>query len=68
MKVKINSVITDTEKEPIILVFENDAERLRVIKLLTDMEPKEGVRKFCIFPGTDNIENLQKWFDEEIKF
>ena len=50
MKIKINDKTFDPNIEPVMIVFYDDEERLNVIKHLQDMEPKDGIRKYCIFP------------------
>jgi len=50
MKVKIKDKVYNADDEPIMLIFENDEERIQVIKHLTDMEFNPGkIRKYCMY-------------------
>ena len=51
MKIKIGNNIIDSNNEPIMLIFSNDEERKIVIDHLFCMEPKEGERKYLIYPN-----------------
>lgn len=60
MKVKIGDKLYDSEKEPIMLIFDNDASRMQHAKNLAGFPAKEGERKYCVSPkGTPEIEIRQ---------
>lgn len=51
MKVKIGDKIYDAEKEPIMLIFENDTEKSAIVKHLTNMGIKDNIaRKYIMYP------------------
>jgi len=57
MKVMINRYLFDADRQgdEILLLFKNDADRLAVIKQLSDMPPAEGPRIYGMFPeGSGN--------------
>lgn len=51
IKVYIGGHLYDSEKEPIILVFENDLDRRAVASHLNNMAQKDGVRFYASFPA-----------------
>jgi len=51
MKIKIGNEIYDSKKEPVMLIFDDDAEKDEVISHLSNMEKKDGVRKYLIYPN-----------------
>lgn len=59
MKVKIGNTIFDSEKEPILLILNEEDQ-----KNITNM--KEGTTKFCSFPSDLNIENVKKFMKYEV--
>ncbi len=63
MRIFINGLLVDfnPEKDSVILVFENDNERIHVGKqLLENFEPKEGIRKYGIFPEDTSEEQMYR--------
>lgn len=64
MKVKIGNSIYDSEIEPIMLIFESDEDRINTVSHLSNMIPKEGVRKYLQFPSekmnSEEINNFMK--------
>lgn len=63
MKVKIGNVITDSEQEPIVLIFKDDAQRKHVASLLTNMSEKEGVRMYGEFPEGTKQEDADSFME-----
>lgn len=54
MKVKVGDKIFDTNVEPVMLIFEDDVERVKTRDHLNNM--KDGYLKYCIFPdGTPEV-------------
>lgn len=51
MKIETEDAIIDPNSEIVLLVFDDDADRLRMIEYLSSMEPKEGRRVFAIYPA-----------------
>ncbi len=57
MKVKVDNQVYDADKTPVMLIFENDAERQMVARHLTDMAVPESIddmkkpRKYCMYPS-----------------
>jgi len=45
----------DPNKEFVAIIFDDDQERLNMIAQLQDMEPKEGVRSYCMYPKTISL-------------
>lgn len=55
MKVKIGDNIIDTNEDPIMLIFEDRDEIIKIAHNLFDME--DGATKYCVFPnGMDPID------------
>jgi hypothetical protein len=52
MKVIINGEVYDSKFTPVVLAFDNDAQRERHIKNLGGMQPKEGLRLYAVYPTT----------------
>jgi hypothetical protein len=51
MKAITKTQITDSDENLIVLVFENDEERIRIgNQILNNFEPKEGKRAYAIYP------------------
>jgi hypothetical protein len=48
MKIKVGDKIIDANEEPIMLIFENEMEKLAVGQHLINMI--EGARRYCMFP------------------
>lgn len=46
MRVKIGERVYDSEEQPIMLIFNDDKQRKKVAENLTNMEEKDGVRKY----------------------
>ena len=70
MRVKIGDTVYDSEKEPIMLVFENDEQRTQVVKHLQNMAPKPGkARKYLQAPKDMDAYELRAFMklDEENK-
>jgi len=63
MKVKIGNNIYDSDNEPLMLIFDNDNQRKTVAKHLTDMEDKEGVRKYAIFDNNISDNEIKKFME-----
>jgi hypothetical protein len=61
MQIKIKNKIYDSNEEPIMLIFKSDKERLEVIKHLTSMKPKRGIRKYVQAPAGMPMEKMQKF-------
>lgn len=49
MKVKIGTEIVDSNDQPIMLIFDHDEMRTKVIDNLNKMTPREGIRKYIEF-------------------
>lgn len=61
MKVKIGNRIYDSEVEPIMILFDSDEERIKAGENLSNMQPKEDVRKYCYFPSDMDISKVIKF-------
>jgi 2-iminoacetate synthase ThiH len=60
MKVKVGDKIYDSEKEMVLLIFENDEDRIHHAKNLTMMQEKpEGIRKYLIAPEAFSISTME---------
>lgn len=66
MKVKVDNQVYDADKMPIMLIFENDAERQMVAQHLKNMsvanDPKQ-IRKYCMYPdhlSRESVEDFMK--------
>lgn len=49
MRVIIRGEIINTECEPVVIVFDTDAERKRMASNLTNMQDKEHVRIYAVY-------------------
>lgn len=67
MKVKIGNTVYDSEKEPILLIFEDDAQRRTVASHLSNMLPKAGVRGYLTAPDSMPKSEMEAFFKEFIK-
>jgi hypothetical protein len=61
MRVKIGDRIYDSSKEPIMLIFESDADRIEVANHLVSMVEKEGIRKYLQAPDVIDEENMKEF-------
>src|ERR1035437_3185825 len=71
MKIKVRNTTIDSENEPIMLLFRNDAQKDEVIKHLSDMDPKEGERKYIQFPekmSEKEVEDILRDESSDISF
>ncbi len=59
MKIKIGDKIIDANDEPIMLIFENDMQRISVGQHLLNME--DGSHKYCIFPETMDENSVREF-------
>lgn len=64
MEIKINDQIIDPNKEPVAIIFKDDAERKFIASLLTDMEDKEGERWLAFFPSLFPKEDREKFMQK----
>ena len=48
MKIKVGDKIYDANEEPVMLIFENEMQKVAVGQHLINMA--EGARKYCMFP------------------
>jgi hypothetical protein len=62
MKVVIRGKVYDAESEPVMIIFNNDKERLSVCKDISEMAAKDGERGYVMYPetGDHNIQDLEK--------
>lgn len=62
MKIVIRDKVYDAEKEPVMIIFSSDKERLTVIKDLSDMPAKEGERGYIVFSecSSQDIKDFEK--------
>jgi len=70
MKIKCKFGVIDTDKEGVMLCFENDEERIKHgNNLLNVFKPKEGQRKYAVFPDGSTNEEMMEFmnYGEEIK-
>lgn len=58
MKVYVDGRLYDSEKEPIILVFSSEQDRIAHANNITNMEPKEDIRLYAAFPS--NVFGMSK--------
>jgi hypothetical protein len=63
MRVYMNSKIIDPSVEPIVLIFDNDADRKAVAAHLAGMPDKEGMRLYGQFPEEVNAKQRDNIFD-----
>lgn len=56
MKIVIDGKVYDANITPVVLVFDNDAERKHVAGHLSGMQEKEGMRAYALYP-----EGLDGW-------
>lgn len=65
MKIFVNGeLVTGSSQDSIVLVFDNDEERLSVANHLANFEPKDGPREYGIFPDTLSLDTryfLMNW-------
>jgi hypothetical protein len=59
MKIKIGDKIYDADKEPVMLIFESDMQRITVGQHLLNMP--EGARKYCMFPDEMDQEIIKEF-------
>jgi len=59
MKVKIGDKICDANEEPIMLIFENEMQKISVAQHLTNM-PEEA-RRYCMFPDDMNQDVIKEF-------
>ncbi len=58
--IRKDGVVFDTKDEAVTVVFQNDAERIKVANDLFKMKRSDGKRLYCTFPDT-------KYTDTEIR-
>lgn len=61
MKVKIGTTIFDSNIEPIMLIFDDDVQRLLTANHLKNMPEKDAVRKYASFPDEMAIEDIEEF-------
>jgi len=64
MKVKVRNILIDSEKEPIMIIFEDDSERKKMIENLSNMEDRDGQRYYMIYPDETPSEEIDKFFNQ----
>lgn len=67
MRVKVGNTVSDSDQEPILLIFRDNEELIDTIKNLTDMLKYSGptpMRKMVIFPDTMAFKDARKFMDE----
>jgi hypothetical protein len=64
MKVKIGNKIYDSDKTPIMLIFDTDKERKETAKHLSEMGDIDSIRKYCQYPDGEDIEKIRKFMRE----
>jgi hypothetical protein len=66
MKVKIGNKVIDAKKEPVLLIFDNDKEKDIIAGQILCMPPKEGIRKYAMFPDKDgtNHDEIRDWMKD----
>ena len=52
MKVYVRGEIIDTRKEPVVILFDNDLDRVNHSENISNMIPKEGIRCYLAFPDS----------------
>jgi hypothetical protein len=67
MKVIIDGRVYDPEQIPIVLVFENDAERKYVAARIGSMQDREAVRAYAQYPDTLPPADIQDTMLDAIK-
>jgi hypothetical protein len=63
MKIKIKDKVYDSNKEPILIIFDNDEQRKTMGTQLLNMKEKGGIRRYCQYP-TGYDENKIRRFME----
>ncbi len=63
MRVKIGDRIYDSSNEPIMLIFESDADRIKFANYLVSMVEKEGIRKVLQAPDIMTKESIKNFMN-----
>lgn len=58
MKVKIGDQIFDANEEPIMIIFEDDQERISAGNQISNMADGGGIRKFVQFPTDTHVNDI----------
>ena len=61
MRIKIGDKIIDANDEPVLIIFDDDKERQKVIANLKNMPDKKGLRKYCTFPSGMSVETVKQF-------
>lgn len=61
MFIKIGTKIYDSNCEPIMIIFNDDTERIQTGKLISEMEPTVGQRKFVSYPDSYPVEEIKEF-------
>jgi len=65
MKIKIGNKIYDSNKEPIMLIFETDESRKEVAEHLTNMEERDSIRKYLQFPAGYDMNKINNFKESD---
>jgi len=61
MKIYLRGELIDTEKEVVVMLFENDDDRINHANNISNMEPKEGAKRlYAIFPDSTPVEEVRE--------
>lgn len=52
MYIIIDGKVYDPEKVPVAIGFENDQDRWKTMSNIQNMEPKEGIRLYMVYPDS----------------
>lgn len=59
MKIKIGDKIVSVSDEPIMIIFDDEKEKLLIINHLSNMSTKS--KKYCMFPDIINKKDIKKF-------
>lgn len=61
MKIYLRGELIDTENEAVIMLFENDDDRISHANNISNMEPKEGARRlYTVFPDSMPVDEVRE--------
>lgn len=67
MKVYIDGKVYSPNSEPIIILFDDDTERIQVSQQIKNMPTKDGLRVYSIFPDYLSLEYVRNVIEKAKK-
>jgi len=65
MKIYLRGELIDTEKEAVIMLFDNDKDRINHADNISKMEPKEGAQRlYTVFPDSMPVEEVREMMNK----